>query len=303
MNDNLVPPVPQVEKSKDDFDKLLDTAQQNYFLPWENVDLPSKGLFYNNMPDGTIKVKPMGADVDKMLANQRLVGSGEIINKIIEACVQLPDNMTIDDLLIGDEYFLLYYLRGITHGNEYEFVSECPHCDVKSTYEYNLNDLQKTIKNPNPEFLVEPMQVRLPALSEKTKQEVSALIRLIRVADIRNMASSAKDKIVDPIRKAKARNKGTSDSGVKTVNSSELYNNSMHMQVVGFVVNGQKYMDNRKNQLIEMLQQKDTATIRVFIESVSPGIETSIEVTCQNKDCGKVYNINLPLSENFFRPS
>jgi hypothetical protein len=287
-------------KESDALDNIL-SQEDDYFMPWEDVVLPSKGVYYDNlMPDGIIKVKPMGIDVDKMMANQRIVASGELLNKIIEACVKLPDGMTVNDLLAGDQYFLLYYLRGITHGNDYEFVSDCPSCGTKSTYDYNLSDLSKTIKGPNPDYPVEPMEVELPYISEKTKSSVSAMVRLLRVKDMRDMVRG--NVVIDPIKKGKARSRGQSN-GISKQSADDIYTKNITTAVIGFKVDGKVFSDDRKDKLIEKLHQKDTVTIREFIDSITPGIDTSVDVTCQNNECNRDYSISLPFGENFFRPS
>lgn len=284
---------------QDALDELLSKSDE-YFMPWEVVELPSKGAYYENMPGGKIKVRPMGIDVDKMMANQRIVQSGELLNKIIEACVQLPDGMTVMDLLAGDQFFLLYYLRGITHGPDYEFVTDCPVCGTKSTYDYNLADLSKTIKGPNNDYLAEPMSVELPFISSKLGKKVEALVRLLRVRDISAM-SKGNVAVVDPLKKGVARSRGQNQPKASKQDADELYTKNISMTIVGFKVDGVEYKDSRKMQLIDKLHQRDSATIREFIDSVTPGIDTSVDVTCQNDECKKEYSISLPFGEGFFR--
>jgi hypothetical protein len=289
------------QPKKDSLDEILSKSNE-YFMPWESVELPSKGVYYENMPNGIIKVRPMGIDVDKMMANQRIVQSGELLNKIVEACVQLPDGMTVQDLIAGDQFFLLYYLRGITHGSDYEFVSDCPHCDTKSTYNYNLSDLSKTIKGPNSEYPVEPMGVELPFISSKIGKKIEALVRLVRVRDVSEM-SKGNNITIDPLKRGIARVRGQGTPKVSKQDADDLYTKNISKTIVGFRVDGVEFKDDRKSQLIDKLHQKDSATIRAFIDSITPGIDTSVEVTCQNDECKKEYSISLPFGENFFRPS
>ena len=71
-------------------DQLASHIKQDQYIPWEKVQLPSKGVYYDGkIPDGFIRIKPMGVDVDKMLANQRLIQSGDILNNILRACTEL----------------------------------------------------------------------------------------------------------------------------------------------------------------------------------------------------------------------
>ena len=92
--------------------ELVDTiiaTPQDQIIPWEDAILPSGGMYYG-WPDGVIKVRAWGTDVDKILATQRLAQSGQSMNMLIERCVKYPAGFTTQDLLVGDQVFLLYYL-------------------------------------------------------------------------------------------------------------------------------------------------------------------------------------------------
>lgn len=293
-------------KPTDAFESMLQkiASPDGQYIPWEKVQLPSKGQYYDGrIPDGWVEVKPFSIDVDKMTSNQRLVASGELLNKIVECCVRFPDDtFSVYDMLAGDQHYLLYYLRGITHGPEYEFVVNCPFCETKSIYEYDLGNLQKTLKTPNPEFPVEPMAVKLPQLSKLQNQEVMALVRLVRVKDIAAMTKISNNVDVhDPINKAKARSKSDKKDAKPKADSDKAYLDGMKLQITGIRIDGVDFNDTRRNILIEKMHQRDTSTIRSFIDSISPGIDTNLEVTCQNSECGKEYAVPLPFGENFFR--
>jgi hypothetical protein len=78
--------------------------------------------------------------------------------------------------------FLLYYLRGITYGNIYEFLVECndENCTKVWTEEYDLNEVAKTVNGPNADLGLEPFKVSLPFFSEKMKTDIWVKIRLLR---------------------------------------------------------------------------------------------------------------------------
>ena len=301
---NVVSAMEKQAVPTDSLESLLQSMTDGQYIPWEKVQLPSKGQYYDNkIPDGFIEVKPFSIDVDKMTTNQRLVASGDLLNKIVESCVRFPDpSFTVYDMLAGDQHFLLYYLRGITHGSEYEFVTNCPFCDTKNVYEYNLGELSKTIKGPHKDYLDEPMAVLLPQLSKTQKVEIMALIRLVRVSDVLAMTKMENNQEAwDPLNKAKARSKGEKKEKVNRISSEKAYSDNMKLQIVGVRIDGKDYKDSRKNIVVDKLHQRDTAAIRDFIDMVSPGIDTTLEVTCQSKDCGKEYAVPLPFGENFFR--
>lgn len=299
----------EAEVQSDLLSQLLDHVSSTNYIPWEKVQLPSKGIYYEDkMPNGYLEVKPMGVDVDKMLTNQRLAQSGELLNKIVESCTRFPPDMNVRELLAGDFNYLLYYLRGITHGPTYEFVSDCPHCGTKNVYEFDLTNLYSTVKNNHPDYPEEPMSVLLPKLSETFGKDVYVMVRLVRVDDIMKMSQPGNDEIFDPVKHGEVRVRNKNKNNKTIINNkskddiSKIYENNMKQQIVGFDIDGVIFTDARKFQITNKLHQQDTSTIREFIDDISPGIDTSLEVVCNNSECGKESMISLPWNENFFRP-
>ena len=289
--------------------ELLNHVEKgDHYIPWEKVTLPSKGVYYGGaLPGGVLEVKPMGVDVDKMLTNQRLIQSGSLLNNIIEACTKMPPDFSVNKMLAGDWNFLLYYLRGITHGNEYEFTSECPHCKTKNIFNFDLNELQSTIKWADEKYPVEPMGVVLPKISQTFGKEVTALVRLVRVSDINKMAKGNSNEVLDPVRSGRARVRNRNRRKQTQIRNEQqdmqqVYDDNMKTQIVGIEIDGQQFKDDRRFQIIDNLHQKDSAAISAFIDEIAPGIDTSIEVTCQNPECAQDLSISLPWSEAFFRP-
>jgi len=294
-------------ESLDLLDELLGHVQNNY-IPWEKVQLPSKGIYYGDlMPDGWLEVKPMGVDVDKMLTNQRLIANGELLNKVIEVCTRLPDGFSIRDMLSGDFNFLLYYLRGITHGPDYEFVADCPACKTKNTFTFDLSGLNETINWANEAYLEEPFEVELPVLTKSFGKKVCALVRMIRVDDIMRMARPGEDKVFDPVRRGRVSVRKKKD---KTIirndgqNLERIYEDNMKSQILAVTIDGVRYGDREKlNAIIDQMHQRDAAEIRDFLDDVSPSIDTTLDVTCVNDECKNEFSVNLPFNENFFRPN
>lgn len=286
--------------------QLVSHVDKDQYIPWEKVQLPSEGVYYDDMiPNGMIEIKPMGADVDKMLANQRLLQSGEILNKIIESCIKLPPEFSIRDMLAGDFNFLMYYLRGITHGNDYEFSSECQHCGTKNLYHFDLGALAETIQRADPDHPVEPMSVLMPTLSKTFKHKVCALVRLIRMDDIMKMSNPTNDGIYDPVRTGRVKvHKRKKDVEIKNKGQdlSKMYDSNMKSQIIGFTIDDEEFLQRDKvDQIIDSLHQGDSAVIKDFLEKVSPSIESTLDATCANPECGEESTVALPFNENFFR--
>lgn len=290
-------------KARLESDVLADilSRDESDLIPWEPVILPSKGLYYNGkIPGGKIEVRAWGLSTDKILATSRLSQSGRSLDMVYKKCVRFPDSMDPLDLLVGDRVFLLYYLRGITHGNIYEFLVQCSNDDCENTWtvDYDLNELAKTITWANEELGEEPFKVVLPYLSKVAGQEFWVKVRLMRGRDLTSMMTRRRlKKNVRP----SARNRSRSNRPSRSMSEDEI-DKTVEENLNLIIVEAMKDKNPHTiNKLVSKMHAKDTATVREFLRENSPGIDTSIEVVCP--ECNNVMTIDLPITESFFRPT
>lgn len=278
-------------------DRLLDMPEPD-LLPWQEVPLPSRGHYYNGrIPNGIVKIRPMGIQADKILATQQLAQTGQSLDYLYDKQVQIPDGMTPGDLLAGDRTFLLYALRGITHGNIYEFMISCPACGGSASHTYNLNDLAGTITVPDPTIGLEPFKVVLPHLSRTLKKEVWVRVRFLRGNDISLMAKRQRfKKRVAPAGPRNLRGQQGLPSNRDVVIDETLTEN-LNMIVQDFM--GEVSDPTKIQALVSRLHSSDTSAIREFLRKYSPGIDTQITLTCPS--CGQEFRTELPITESFFR--
>ena len=110
-------------------------AQQQKNMTALNKDLlPSKGKFYKN----DLYVKKMSTIDIKNLSTLNLETLDGIINSIIAHNVQ---GINVNDILVGDKYWLLFYLRNLTY-NDYPFYVKyhCTVCDKMGTIKTTMDD-------------------------------------------------------------------------------------------------------------------------------------------------------------------
>ena len=279
-------------------DALLNLPEDS-LIPWEEVPLPSRGLYYSGaIPGGVVKVRAMGTFADRILATARLAQSGQSIDYLLEHCVQLPNKFPPLELLAGDRVFLLYALRGITHDNIYEFMIECPNCEAMQNCTYDLNDLQRTLTVGNPS-IPEPAKVILPYLSATTKRETWVEVRFLRGKDVSALAQ--KQRFNKKLKGTSIRSAGQRNVGKMTqkpVVIDDTLTENLNMIVVSFMGVQDPF---KIKSLMTKLHGSDTAAIREFLRQHSPGIDTTIEVPCN--DCGTNFRTELPITESFFRPA
>lgn len=273
--------------------RAISTTEED-ILPWEDIQLPSEGIYYGNlMPGGMVKARPMNIHAEKMMATQRFAKSGKSIDMMFKQCVKLPDEFDTLDLLAGDRVFLLYYIRGITHGPNYEFMLTCPNegCADTSTYEYNLVDLYKTVKKPSPDIGEEPFKLILPNMTKVLKQDFWVRVKFMRGRDMQRIMQQ---RTFD--RKLTGGQVSRPGHRMETIDQTLEDNINMVIADVMGSTNSVKI-----KQIVSKMHSKDIATIREFIKDHSPGIDTNIKVTCTG--CGNEYSVDLPITESFFRPS
>lgn len=297
-------------------DAILD-APSDKLIPWEECVLPSMGYYYG-WPDGVCYVRPMGQTAEKILATQRLASSGQSIDYLFRECCKFPQGFDPSELLLGDRVFILYFLRGITHGNMYEFAVTCPNneCGAVNTHAYDLNDLVSTVKTANTAIGKEPFKIVLPYLSNVTKRDFWVSVKFLRAYDANDMIAKrrSRKKMFSPSGgiRSKSVAKQRAEEAAALRQSAVDPRQQQHQNVVldnalddnldRVIVNVMGVEDRFKiRALVQKMHASDTATIREWLRDNTPGIENTVEIVCP--DCSNEFKVELPITENFFRPS
>lgn len=274
-------------KSDNIIDEIISHSEED-FLPWEEIQLPSLGLYYGDaMPEGKVEVRPMGITAEKILSTQRLAATGKSIDLMLKKCVKFPQSFSASDLLLGDKNFLFFYIRGITYGPEYNFLYTCTNkqCARASEYDGNLHDVR--IKFANPELGVGPFKIELPVLSSAAKKQVWVKAKML--------TSKESQEIINRINTS--RRYEDLDATIDEAVSSNI---AKLITEVGTDLSSTT--DKEKIQkFVERMHSHDAKTIDQFIDKITPGIETTIRLGCQH--CGNEMRLELPITESFFRPS
>lgn len=96
-----------------------------------------------------VQIEPMRAKDEKLLTDKKLAKKGANIDAVLESCVReidgkKPTERDLLDLPSGDRNFLLYHLRIISYGEEFETDVVCPFCKRK---EHRIFDLEELLKD------------------------------------------------------------------------------------------------------------------------------------------------------------
>tara|TARA_R110000803_G_scaffold78350_5_gene143514 strand:+ start:542 stop:1276 length:735 start_codon:yes stop_codon:yes gene_type:complete len=96
---------------------------EEFKLPTENVELPSKGLLYpedNPLSSGMVEIKYMTAKEEDILTNQSYIKKGVVLDKLLQSLI-VNKSIKYDDIIVGDKNALLIAARILGYGSTYEF--------------------------------------------------------------------------------------------------------------------------------------------------------------------------------------
>ena len=98
---------------------------EEFKVPTEKIELPSKGLVYPDespLSQGYIEMKYMTAKEEDILLNANYIKNGTAIDKLLKALIVTP--ISYDDLITGDKNAIMVASRILGYGPEYSFEYE-----------------------------------------------------------------------------------------------------------------------------------------------------------------------------------
>ena len=133
------------------------------------VELPSRGKFYSSKSP-TATVTPITFEDEKavLLAKR---GNLSPVDIILSRCVK---NINIDELLDMDKVYLLFRIRQISIGDDYNIILGCPECQTENKLSVKFSELPIS---QVPEDYKDPREVLLP------KTNKIAIVRFPRNGD------------------------------------------------------------------------------------------------------------------------
>lgn len=105
----------------------------------ESHDIPSRGKVY---PEGTVPSEFTLRAMTTVEEKARLAGTGmNTIPDLISSCIVKPENFDAGILKMFDLRFLLFKLRTITYGPDYNITIECPSCGKATEVKVDLDKI------------------------------------------------------------------------------------------------------------------------------------------------------------------
>ena len=258
---------------------VADSIQsETYRFPTEEIELPSKGHFYD--PDsppasGILEIKYPTAKEEDILTSQNLIKNGTVIDKFMQSIIVTKINY--NDLLIGDKNALMIAGRILAYGADYEFETTCPACGTKSTETINLSEVKdKELAFEKYTKGTTSFNMTLPASKRKITYQL--------------MTHGLERQVDDLLKRNKKKAKR---SGV----DAEL---TTRMKVCLTSVDGnedQSYIDNFVDN--EFLS-RDSQAFRKEIKTITPDADMTFHFECD--ECGHEEVSEFPITAGFFWP-
>lgn len=273
-----------VSKIETDFEEKVVIPAKNrktgkfIFSEAETIPLPSGGRLYGEVTNdedilkGFIKMRPMGMKEEEILSTPRFLKSGSATRAILDRCIE--SDISAKDILMFDSNFLMYYLRGISYGDEYTFNVTCTNsmCERKFDHKVIISEL---VFEELSKDVVEPIIIQLPKSGFTVK---TMLPRLYHSEEL--------------VLKDHNRKKTTEDTETRLVDNLLVTT----VEVLDF--NGEDVPKRDWKEFYEALPGMDTAELREKT-TFSTGVDELKGVSCPY--CETEYNGSIPMGPEFFR--
>ena len=239
-------------------------------LPTETVELPSKGLLYdekNPLSKGTVEIKYMTAKEEDILTNANYISNGTVIDKLLKSLI-VDKNVKYDDILIGDKNAIMIASRILAYGKDYKVQYGGQEYDIDLSKMQNKYLDESLIVDGKNEFSFD-----LPQTGNTVK------FRLLTHIDEKNI-----DREVEGRKK------------MDKLSSTLVTTRFKHIITE---VNGKREAKDIRNFVDNYLLTQDSKALRDYYGEISPDLDLTYKGDDQN---GNPIEFIVPIGTNFFWP-
>lgn len=262
---NYVPP----KHSYDDI--MTKETDPDLMIAYEEIKLPSKGLFYKNKID-RVDVEYMTSRDEDLLTTPSLIESGRVLDLLLKRKIKTK-GLNIDDLLPGDRNAILLFLRISSYGPDYAVEVTDPRSGIPFKTTVDLQKLEYK------EFTEIP--------DEHGYYFVDIPMRKKRV-QFRLISSGEDNKIFNTAQELK-----------EAYNQEVSEYNTLKLKAQIVSIDG-KSDRGYINKFVDAMPALDSYTIRKRIMEVSPDVDMAYEFSTKD---GYRFKAQLSVGVDFFFPS
>lgn len=281
---NQMPQQPMVQEKKQEPVAVKNSGNYNidsrsihqtdrlFEAPTEEIELPSKGMFYKNKK-ATVKIKHLTAEADDILFTEELYLKNQQLNALLENSV-IDKDIRPSEMLIGDRNYVLIELRRTGFGDDYKVdPMRCNSC---------LN-----VFNPT----VDLSKIKKKEVSELPDEEGLFYIKLpVSKAEVKFRLLTGDDEMV-------LQQQNSVAIGTGTFKVKKMYTQKYVLQIMS--VNGITDKIFIKS-FVEAMPLKDSRIFRDYSNKVDPGIDFFYNFKCPH--CGAEEKRLIPFGLSLFYP-
>lgn len=240
----------------------------------EVFTLPSKGLIYEEEVNPEVVLSSMKTK-HEMLRLSATDDSQKIMSQIIDDCIESDLGISSYDLCIGDFQYLLFMLRVVTFGNEYDLEGRCPFCGFEQKASINIDELE--VKEYD-DSLADLLEIKLPISENKVK----LTLQTPRILD----------RVSSKVKEYRRRHKDTDENPVI------LFNILASIEEL----DGEAPNTFMLEEWIKNLPLADTNALMNRIDLINSKIGVNLNIEQECKICGTEYILPFRINSTFFRP-
>jgi len=240
--------------------------EENFKLPTETIELPSKGLLYSEesgLKSGKIEMKYMTAKEEDILTNQSYIKNGTVLDKVMKSLI--VSKINYEDLLIGDKNAIMVAARILGYGSEYTFDynGESHTVDLSQIENKELNE--ELFSNGANEFTF-----TLP------KSKNTLTFKLLTHKDEQNISRELE--------------------GLKKINKDSSPELSTRLKYMITSVEGRRETKDIRDFVDNYLLAQDSRALREYAKEIQPDVDLTFFPD------GSSDRVNIPIGVSFFWP-
>ena len=240
----------------------------------ETFILPSHGKVYEEKvnPEVTLSSMTTKHEMLRLSANE---DNQKLMADIIDDCIQNEVGISAYDMCLPDYQFLMYKLREVTFGNEYEMTGVCPFCGSRNDITVDLDEL------PVREFtddILNLMEIELPQSGD--------------VLELTLQTPRTLDNINKQVKQAKRKLKNRENPYILYMMLSSITKK-----------NGEKFDPFMEENWLRNMPLSEANMIISAIDKLNAsfGLELTVDHVCEA--CGSDIVAPFRVNETFFRPT
>ena len=245
----------------------------SFVVPTEFVDLPSQGRFY---PEGhplhnkdTIEIKQMTTKEEDILTSRNLLKKGVALDRLIQSLI-VDKSINPSTLLVGDRNAIIISARVSGYGNKYETNVDCPACETKQKYSFDLNSAN---------IVHGQTRTDLEA-TDNGDGTITCILPRTEVEVVAKLLTGREEKALTNLTKGNNVISKQLESIIVSVNGDKT------RKAIEYVANNLPSIDSRH--------------LRMVLKEATPNVDLTQEFSCT--ECGHEQEMEVRLTADFFWP-